>query len=180
MEYPSEDGPGREMFLCSEDWSEATDRLNPTVANLIVTSLADELQLPRFYARICGLLISHPRRMFDQTGKKELGMKKLGIFQGDPLVKSVLHLSHVISREISEIYVKEVCNSVFHGFPVKKWDNKTYRPFPVLLMGDEEEKREVFRKTLRNDTIRGNNLESAEQARQRLLMQDLTAFRKVQ
>jgi hypothetical protein len=153
--------PGRETYLCSEDWSEATDRFDPLVANFLVKEFGRHMGLPRFYIELCARAISVPRRLFlgrDPSNgdlREPAGTKVLGCLMGDPLTKQILHLSHNVVRKIAENYVLMVCHKVHHGFPVYKANSSpyTYRPFPIKCAGATEEWARGWLQQERADTV---------------------------
>lgn len=112
----SEDGmySGVTSFLASEDWKEATDSINPYVIKLILEGLIRGLELPRFYARLCKILLTMPRRVYERDILKSENylqpfcVKTLGIFQGDPLCKQMLHMSHLVPRKVGLNWLKRV------------------------------------------------------------------------
>lgn len=96
-----------QTYLGSEDWSEATDSLNPFFAMVVLDGFIENLGLPKFYGKLCKTLISMPRRVYNKEilkthkfSEPEL-IKFNGILMGDPLCKALLHLAHLVSRKIA-------------------------------------------------------------------------------
>lgn len=119
--FSEHEGP-KKLYFGSEDWSEATDRLNPDLARQMVESIGHELNLPRWYTRWCAILISCPRRIYREGTYKIGGFstnqliepdscyyKRRGVLMGDPLCKQVLHMTHIVSRLIARDRLKRVC-----------------------------------------------------------------------
>jgi len=91
------------IFLGSEDWTSATDSMNPHAVKLMLECLTD-IAIPRFYLGLCIKLITMPRRVYSSRRnhpQNPTSIKFSGILQGDPLCKQILHMSHLVSRFVA-------------------------------------------------------------------------------
>jgi hypothetical protein len=170
--FRHETGNPKKMFLGNEDWSEATDRLSPYLAHLMVCEFGKALGMPTFYLTLCARMLVQERRLFTARLGHLCGQKRSGILQGDPLTKQVLHLSHLVSRKISERMVREVCHRINHGFPVTVHQDKQFRPFPVvpMLKDNPDAIADVFRRYMDRPTLR------TDEDRKKGLFKDLSVF----
>jgi len=136
-DYIPRDGiyDGKSTFVGSEDWKNATDCENPYAVGVMIDGLRVGLDLPNFYVNLCKRLLTMPRRIFDKSilttklYNKPIGVKVRGILQGDPLTKQMLHMSHLVPRQVGlnrlrliglqsiVLPLKEDHNSLYGGVP---------------------------------------------------------------
>jgi hypothetical protein len=96
---------GSSIFIGSEDWTAATDSLNPHAVKVVLERL-HRLNFPTFYLDLCIKLLIMPRRVYERVPvsyQDEIkAIKTCGVLQGDPVCKIVLHLSHLVSRSVAQ------------------------------------------------------------------------------
>jgi len=90
-----------ENYLFSTDWEQATDYCDHTVAMAMLNRLCIMLGIPEYYRETCVFALCAPRQVefIDPEGKTlEMFLTTRGELMGDPVVKVILHLYHLISR----------------------------------------------------------------------------------
>lgn len=98
-----------DIVILSSDLEEATDYTNPDSSRGICSTWMGPLCMgfPEFYKRTCTWLLSEPRTILvpkvsgisDWKGKTFQTTR--GLFMGDPMCKTILHLHHLIAKEIT-------------------------------------------------------------------------------
>jgi hypothetical protein len=127
-------------YMGSEDWSEATDSLNPYFAMVVLDGFSHNLGLPKFYVRLCKTLLTMPRRVYSKEilhtndFKAPELIKFNGILMGDPLCKAMLHSSHLVSRKIAVNHLRRIgANSITPPFSFLGENKFGSIPNPLLL-----------------------------------------------
>lgn len=104
----------QDLYLCSTDYQEATDRMVHAFARCISRKWMRKCGIPPVLQGIVLAVCYQPRRVyFTATGPlKDIGHEETdqirsvtlyrGVLMGDPLTKVILHFSNIISRRIGE------------------------------------------------------------------------------
>jgi hypothetical protein len=97
-----------DLWIMSSDLETATDYTNPYITEVILeTFLGPEcLGIPELYREVTKVLLTGPRTVVDPRTNEEF-ITSRGCFMGDPMTKAVLHLHHLVSKQITD--------SLFHG-----------------------------------------------------------------
>jgi len=114
-----------DLWFCSTDYQEATDRMVHTFARLIAGKWMKKCGIPAILQGIVLAVCYQPRRVyFTATGPlKSIGHPSegdqryvtlyRGVLMGDPLTKVVLHFSNIVTRRIGEGLTS---GDIFEGF----------------------------------------------------------------
>nr|WPR16642.1 MAG: RNA-dependent RNA polymerase [Mbeech associated narna-like virus 3] len=89
------------VFLFSTDWEQATDYCDHTVAMAMLNRLCWNLGIPEWYRETCVFALCAPRQVeFIDPDRKTLEcfFTTRGELMGDPVVKVILHLYHLVGR----------------------------------------------------------------------------------
>lgn len=104
----------QDLWFCSTDYQEATDRLVHTIGRLIATKWMKKCGIPALLQGIVVEVCFKPRKVyFTATGPlKDIGRPSEGdtryttlyngVLMGDPLTKVILHFTNIISRELGQ------------------------------------------------------------------------------
>jgi len=121
------------LWFCSTDYQEATDRLIHAFARLVSRKWMKKCGIPQILQGIVMGICFQPRTVyFTATGPlKDIGhpsegdTRKVtlyrGVLMGDPLTKVVLHFSNIISRSLGEgLATGEIFAHFQNGFEAKE------------------------------------------------------------
>jgi hypothetical protein len=101
----------KEVYLFSTDWEQATDYCDHTVAQAMINRIAYNVGFPTWYRETCCFALCAPRQVefIDQDTKTlECFYSCRGELMGDPVVKVILHLYHIVARIASIEEVRKV------------------------------------------------------------------------
>nr|WPR16637.1 MAG: RNA-dependent RNA polymerase [Dracophyllum associated narna-like virus 5] len=90
-----------EVYLFSTDWEQATDYCDHTVAQAMINRLCYNLGIPSWYRQTAMFALCAPRQVefIDPGGRTlECFFTSRGELMGDPVVKVILHLYHLVGR----------------------------------------------------------------------------------
>jgi len=102
---------GKENYLFSTDWEQATDYCDHYIAQAILNRFCDLLGIPVWYRQTCSFALCAPRQVeFINKDNKVLDMflTQRGELMGDPVVKFILHCYHLVARESAVMLIEKV------------------------------------------------------------------------
>lgn len=95
------------IFQCFQDWTKATDNINPALAQELLITLCVWLKLPPWWSEVCILMATMPpefefvHETMDGVQRVITGTFKRGLMMGNPVTKTVLHLMHCPIKSIA-------------------------------------------------------------------------------
>nr|UYL94518.1 MAG: RNA-dependent RNA polymerase [Leptosphaeria biglobosa narnavirus 3] len=123
----------QDLWFCSTDYQEATDRLVHALARLIARKWMQKCGIPQLLQGIVMGICFQPRKVyFTATGPlKDIGhlvegdtryiTLYRGVLMGDPLTKVILHFANIISRNLGETLSSgEIFDSFLNGNEAKE------------------------------------------------------------
>jgi len=102
----------QDLWFCSTDYQEATDRMVHELAEITASTWMDKCGIPPLLSGIVMAVCFKPRRVvFSGTGPlSTIGVElsdelrvitlRRGVLMGDPLTKVILHFSNIITRRL--------------------------------------------------------------------------------
>ncbi|UOK20175.1 RNA dependent RNA polymerase [Diplodia seriata splipalmivirus 1] len=91
----------KEVYLFSVDWENATDYCDHAVAQAMLNRICHKVGIPTWYRQTCVFALCAPRQVefLDPESKTlECFFTERGELMGDPVVKVILHLYHLVAR----------------------------------------------------------------------------------
>jgi len=93
------------FYVGSTDLEEATDHLTHTLSRVILEEWLARLGPPKWYRETCIHLLCSPRKVFKKEKDNFIFdfQTTRGCLMGDPLVKSLIHLHHLVAKKIQVV-----------------------------------------------------------------------------
>jgi len=92
----------KDLWILSSDLETATDYANPHIVRIILQVFLGPhcLGVPKLYRILISRLLTEPRQVVDTYSNEEY-MTTRGCLMGDPVTKFVMHMLHLVGKEIS-------------------------------------------------------------------------------
>jgi len=137
----------QDLWFCSTDYQEATDRLVHAIARIIARKWMVKCGIPAILQGIVMGICFQPRRVYftatgplskighpTEDGDRRYVTLYRGVLMGDPLTKVILHFSNIISRRLGEGMSS---GRLFEGFGN---GSEAYAAFMTGVMSDRTPK----------------------------------------
>jgi len=98
----------KDVYLFSTDWEQATDFCDHTVAQALLNMLCSMFGVPEWYRQTCVFALCAPRQVETLDPEErtlEVFYTQRGELMGDPVVKVILHVYHLVCRHAAKAFM---------------------------------------------------------------------------
>jgi len=103
----------KDVYLLSNDWTQATNYCDHAVAQAMINRLAYNVGMPTWYRQTCMFALCAPRQVEEMDEDKVLSryFTTRGELMGDPVVKVILHCYHLVARYAAQKQLSVLTNN---------------------------------------------------------------------
>lgn len=121
-----------ENFFYCEDWKKATDKMNKFIARIVLMDLMEWVGIPKFYRDVVDKVYTLPKRVLIPVMYRDIPQEFFqvsGVFQGDPVTKNLLQISHIVSREAGRFILRSLAEKSHYQRGLQISAKKKYDAF---------------------------------------------------